>query len=182
MNRPHARTHDFHPSGTAWQRFNKRVAMAVTKRVGSMNCAWAFTFLALLSLPATLAGFAAFSHVFPRVLVNQHLIALVAWIAQTFIQLVLLSVIMVGQSIQSVAADARAAKTFEDTERIVDSLRLDTEGGLKAVLDAIKRVDEQHGHTLAAVLDALHFEVTPPPTPPQASTPPDAGTVTPDPT
>ena len=43
------------------------------------------------------------------------LIALVSWIAQTYIQLVLLSVIIVGQNIQSAASDARAAKTFEDT-------------------------------------------------------------------
>jgi hypothetical protein len=57
------------------------------------------------------------------------IIALVAWIAQTFIQLVLLPIIMVGQNVQSEAADARAAKTFEDvqvlkqtTERIAKSL------------------------------------------------------------
>ena len=44
---------------------------------------------------------------------------------------------MVGQNVQSTAADARAAKTFEDTERILDRLNTQTAGGLKEVLDAI---------------------------------------------
>jgi hypothetical protein len=134
----HGRTADHHPDGTAYQRFNKTVAVAITDRVGTMTCAWAFCLLALLSLPATLAAFAAFSTVFPKMLVNQHLIALVAWIAQTFIQLVLLSVIMVGQNIAAAASDARAAKTFEDTERLIDLMDTRTEGGLKDILDAVK--------------------------------------------
>jgi hypothetical protein len=94
-----------------------------------------------LSLPATLAGFTVFEHVFPKVLINQHLILLIAWIAQTFIQLVLLSVIMVGQNIQSQAADARSTKTFEDTEAILDALNINTQGGLKDVLDAIHALE-----------------------------------------
>ena len=72
-------------------------------------------------------------------LINPGLILIVAWIAQTFIQLVLLSIIMVGQSVQSDAADARAEGTFADTERILDALNLKTEGGLKAILDAIEK-------------------------------------------
>ena len=41
---------------------------------------------------------------------------MVAWVAQSFLQFVLLSVIMVGHSVQSTASDARAVKTFEDTK------------------------------------------------------------------
>jgi hypothetical protein len=67
------------------------------------------------------------------------LILIVAWIAQTFIQLVLLSIIMVGQRVQSAASDARAEKQFADTESIVDALSLKTEGGLKTILDAIEQ-------------------------------------------
>ena len=45
---------------------------------------------------------------------------------------------MVGQNVQQAASDARAAKQFEDTERIVDALDLKTEGGLAEVLAAVK--------------------------------------------
>jgi hypothetical protein len=64
---------------------------------------------------------------------------IIAWIAQTFLQLVLLSVIMVGQNVQSLAADARSANTYKDAETILDRLDLHTQGGLKAILD---RLDE----------------------------------------
>jgi hypothetical protein len=134
----HRRTVDHHGDGTRYQRFNKVVASKVTGVVGSMTCAWVFTLVALCSLPATLVSFAIFAGIFPKWLVNPHLISLVAWVAQTFIQLVLLSVIMVGQNLQSAAADARAEKTFEDAEQIVDRLDLSTEGGLKAVLDEVR--------------------------------------------
>jgi hypothetical protein len=52
-----------------------------------MWCAYAFALLALLSLPAAIR--------------SGDLIIIVAWIAQTFLQLVLLSIIMVGQEVQS---------------------------------------------------------------------------------
>lgn len=138
----HARTLDHLPDHSLYARFNKRVAIAATRMVGSMSCAWAFCLIALVSLPAVLT--LAF-HVkwFPHWLVSAGLIALVAWVAQTFLQLVLLSVIMVGQSVQSLASDARSAKTFEDAEAIKDAIvvaldRLDTrsKGGLREVLDA----------------------------------------------
>jgi hypothetical protein len=132
----HLRAADHHPAGTAYERFNKKVALGVTGFVGSMTAAWLFCLLALLSLPAVLTQ--AFGlHFFPHWLVAVGLIALVAWIAQTFLQLVLLSVIMVGQNVQQAAGDARAAKTFEDVERVVDLLRLDTEGGLRDLYEKL---------------------------------------------
>lgn len=60
------------------------------------------------------------------------------WISQNFIQLVLLPALMVGQNLQNEAADVRAAKTFEDTELIVDRLDVHTEGGLKTILDRLE--------------------------------------------
>ena len=118
--------------------FNATVAVLLTKGVGTMACAWFFCLIALLSLPAILveAGALKPSDV-PHFLVKPGLILIVAWIAQTFIQLVLLSVIMVGQSVQSAASDARAVSTFDDTETILDALNTETAGGLKLVLDAI---------------------------------------------
>jgi len=50
--------------------------------------------------------------------------------------------IMVGQNIQSAAADVRSAKQFEDTEDVkadmkttLDRLDVETAGGLKIVMD-----------------------------------------------
>jgi hypothetical protein len=47
--------------------------------------------------------------------------------------------------VQSAASDARAAKEFADTETILDRLDLNTEGGLKTVLDAIHAIGNPAG-------------------------------------
>ena len=148
----HERTIDHHAAapGSSWPaRFNAWLAVKISRAVGSMWCAYIFALLALLSLPAVLTA-AGFTHFFPRWLVAAGLIALVAWIAQTFLQLVLLSVIMVGQDVMGKASDARAAKTFEDTEAanaflatVLDRLDEKTEGGIKAVLDAVSGISIQ---------------------------------------
>ena len=81
--------------------FNAGLATLITKAVGSMWCAYIFTLLALVSLPEAIHGGKA---------------TLIAWIAQTFLQLVLLSVIMVGQDVNSSNAEARAKSIYEKTE------------------------------------------------------------------
>ena len=73
------------------------------------------------------------------------MIIIVAWVAQTFLQLVLLSIIMVGQTVQSVASDARAAKEFADTETILDRLDANTAGGIRDVIDAIHAIGNPAG-------------------------------------
>ena len=84
--------------------FNGRVAILITNSVGTMWCAYAFALLALISLPdAIKAGTAA----------------LIAWIAQTFLQLVLLSVIMVGQKVAAAASDKQALQTYQDAEALL---------------------------------------------------------------
>jgi hypothetical protein len=104
--------------------FNAKFAVLITKLVGTMWCAYLFAAIAVIGLgPALKPGGEG----------------IIAWIAQTFLQLVLLSVIMVGQNVQSLAADARAANTFKDAETILDRLDLHTQGGLRAILD---RLDE----------------------------------------
>ena len=138
----HLRTLDHLPVHSAYARLNKAVALKITGWVGSMSCAWIFCLLALVSLPAVLTQ-AFHLHVFPSWLISVGLIALVAWIAQTFLQLVLLSIIIVGTNVSAEASDARAAKQFEDTEVIVDRLDVTTEGGIKAVLDAVNALAAQ---------------------------------------
>ncbi|HEY5342183.1 MAG TPA: hypothetical protein VIJ66_00795 [Solirubrobacteraceae bacterium] len=133
--------------------FNAKFAVLITRLVGTMWCAYLFTVIALLGLgPALKPGGEG----------------LVAWIAQTFLQLVLLSVIMVGQNVQSLAADARAANTFKDAETILDRLDLHTQGGLKAIMD---RLDEIEGQGTA-----LGHAPGAPPGPPSAGKPPGEGT------
>lgn len=81
---------------------NGRVALVVTGIVGTMWCAYAFALLALVALPSALR--------------SGDPLQLVQWISQTFIQLVLLSVIMVGQNVLARASDKRADETYKDAE------------------------------------------------------------------
>src|SRR5579859_1953404 len=136
----HAHTVDHLPNETAYQRFNKKVAITLTKYVGTMTTFWIFCCLSLLSLPAVLSGFGPFAHTFPGFIIKASIIALVAWVAQTFIQLVLLPALMVVQNLQNAAADVRAAKTFEVIELIVDRLDCATQGGITEVLDAVRQL------------------------------------------
>ncbi|MFI4933350.1 MAG: hypothetical protein ACHP7N_01915 [Caulobacterales bacterium] len=84
--------------------FNGRLAIIITNAVGTMWCAYIFTVLALISLPDAIKGGTA---------------PLVAWIAQTFLQLVLLSVIMVGQKVAAQASDKQALQTYQDAEALL---------------------------------------------------------------
>jgi hypothetical protein len=158
----HASALDNLPVHNSYARFNKTLAVKVTGWVGSMTCAYVFTLLSLVSLPAVLTQ-AFHLNWFPSWLVSAGLIALVAWIAQTFLQLVLLSVIMVGQNVQQTASDARAAKTFEDTEAILTLLDLDTTGGLAAVMSEAKsaRVAAETAAEAAKMLAAVLAPKTP---------------------
>jgi len=81
--------------------FNGRFALLITTVVGTMWCAYAFAVLALIALPSALTSGP---------------LAIVQWISQTFIQLVLLSIIMVGQNILGKASDKRADMTYKDAE------------------------------------------------------------------
>ena len=131
--------------------FNAKFALIITRTVGTMACAYVFSVIALLSLPAILiqAGVLTNSDV-PKFFTKPGLIIIVAWVAQTFLQLVLLSVIMVGQSVQSLASDARAQKEFSDTETILDRLDTHTAGGLREVLDAINALGRAGGASEAS--------------------------------
>ena len=88
----------------------------VTLWVGTMWMAVAFTLLALVSLPAAI--------------MTHDPIVIVAWMAQTFLQLVLLPVIMVGQNMQGAKTEARDIETHAnvmaehaETQAILTELR-----------------------------------------------------------
>ena len=79
--------------------FNRRVAEKVTSFVSTMWCAYIFAALALISLPAAIR--------------SGDVVIIVAWIAQTFLQLVLLSIIMVGQKSSSASVEEMIKETHE---------------------------------------------------------------------
>jgi hypothetical protein len=138
----HGRTVDHLPTDTAYARFNKKVALALTKYVGTMTTFWIFCVISLCSLPAVLSlVIPTLGRSFPHWLIATSLVSLVAWISSNFIQLVLLPCLMVGQNLQNAASDARADKQFQDTELIVDRLDEHTEGGIKSVLDRIDALE-----------------------------------------
>lgn len=82
-----------------YQRFNKWLASKVTGAVGTMTCAYVFAALTFVSLPTVIA--------------SGNVVQIIAWITQTFLQLVLLSVLMVGQNIGGEASERRAVETHE---------------------------------------------------------------------
>ena len=79
--------------------FNRRVAEKITSFVSTMWCAYIFAAIALVSLPAAIR--------------TGDVVVIVAWIAQTFLQLVLLSIIMVGQSVSSASVEQKINETHE---------------------------------------------------------------------
>jgi len=69
------------------KKFNLWLAQKVTTGVATMWCAYLFASIALISLP--------------KAIQSGDSIVIISWVAQTFLQLVLLSIIMVGQKVQS---------------------------------------------------------------------------------
>ena len=97
-------TAEIHRRSDRVNRLNALLAVKITGAVGTMWCAYLFALLAMVSLPAAVQGGTA---------------TLISWIAQTFLQLVLLSIIIVGQKVSSEAADKRAEDTYKDAEAIL---------------------------------------------------------------
>ena len=90
-------------------RLNARIGLKITVVVGTMWCAYLFTLLALVSAPS------AFK--------TGNKLIIIAWIAQTFLQLVLLPIIIVGQNVQAAAADARSEATYNDAAAVLEEAK-----------------------------------------------------------
>ena len=83
-------------------RFNDRLAVLVTKSVGTMWAAYIFALISMISLPQALAAF-----------LKGDRVTGVSWLSQSFLQLILLPIIMVGQNVISASQDARAEADHE---------------------------------------------------------------------
>jgi hypothetical protein len=79
--------------------FNSWLAQKITSGVATMWCAYLFAAIALISLPQAIA--------------SGDSIVIISWVAQTFLQLVLLSIIMVGQRVQSQRVEDTINETHE---------------------------------------------------------------------
>ena len=123
--------------------FNGKIALGLTTVVGTMWCAYAFAMLALVALPSALS--------------DGSMLAIIQWVSQTFIQLVMLSVIMVGQNILSKASDKRADMTYKDAdatfheaEQIQQHL-LAQDAAVNALFDKVMALEVALGKALANV-------------------------------
>ena len=124
------------PSG-----FNNWLAVKITNVVGTMWCAYAFTIIALISLPEAIKGGTS---------------TLIPWIAQTFLQLVLLSIIMVGQKVAAAGSDKQLQQTYEDAEALLH-ITDEMHKLLKQNTKLTERIDELLRKTeSAAVRPAQH--------------------------
>lgn len=97
----------------------EKLALNITKGVGSMYCAYIFALIALISLPDAIRSGRA---------------SIISWVAQTFLQLVLLSIIMVGQNVASKHSERRADADYElniKSEKEIEEI--------KKTLDEIKK-------------------------------------------
>jgi hypothetical protein len=108
----------------ASNRFNAWLAVKITDGVGTMWCAYVFAIIALIGLPPALKPGGE---------------GLIAWIAQTFLQLVLLSIIIVGQNIAAASSDKRSENTYKDAEAIL-SEAIEIQKHLKAQDDELIQV------------------------------------------
>jgi len=109
---------------------NAKIAIGLTKAVGTMWCAYVFCGLAFFALPDAIK--------------SGSVVTIVQWISQTFIQLVMLSVIMVGQNILGQAADKRAEMTYKDAEATfheaceIQKHLLEQDRAINAILDRLE--------------------------------------------
>jgi hypothetical protein len=112
---------------------NGKVALGLTSIVGTMWCAYAFAILALFALPAAIQG--------------GSVLLLIQWLSQTFIQLVMLSVIVVGQNILSKASDKRADMTYQDADATfheseqIQAHLLEQDTAINTLLDKILKLE-----------------------------------------
>ena len=106
---PHIGKRSHEPASKAIAGFNNRLGYWIANKVGTMWAAYAFAALALISFPAALGTGDV------RVIVD--------WVAQTFLQLVLVSVIIVGQNLQSARAEMRAEATYKDATALLHEVQ-----------------------------------------------------------
>jgi|SRR5581483_1593657 len=103
-----AQTETIHGSSKVG-RINARIGLRITMVIGTMWAAYIFFALSVVSLPSAIQ--------------SHNTIIIVGWIAQTFLQLVLLPIIIVGQNLQAASSDARAQATYDDASAVLEEAK-----------------------------------------------------------
>lgn len=135
---PHAEARKLNPPtqshrGKQKRSLNDRIGLGITKRVGTMWAAYIFFALTLVSFPAAIA--------------TGEPLVIITWIAQTFLQLVLLPIIIVGQNLQAEASEKRAIATYEDAGAILEEAKeiqshlTDQDHALAHLIDRLEAIE-----------------------------------------
>ena len=125
----HETVHGSGPLG----RFNSWLAVKVTKTVGTMWAAYVFILIGLISLPQAWAAF-----------IKGDTVTGIAWLSQSFLQLVLLPIIIVGQNVIQASTDARAEADHE-TLTAVHQLTVEVHAINEAQTTILKEL-QSHSH------------------------------------
>ncbi|MDR3687584.1 MAG: hypothetical protein P4L93_11575 [Coriobacteriia bacterium] len=132
---------EIHAAERGIDRFNRAVGQMITNAVATMWCAYVFALIALISLPQAIHD--SFTGGFRP-------LPIITWVAQTFLQLVLLAVILYGQNLLSQKADARSEATFRNTKsaetRLTQILK-----GIEARGEENARMEQQNNDILQAL-------------------------------
>jgi Protein of unknown function (DUF1003) len=118
-------------------RFNAKFGLRVTLVVGTMWMAYLFTILALFALPSA---------------IHQGTYYIIVWLSSSFLQLVLLPIIIVGQNIQATAADKRAEDTYRDAEAVLkeaEEIQKHLMAQDEAISDIVTRLEQMMNHLQA---------------------------------
>jgi hypothetical protein len=121
--------------------FNGKIALILTTIVGTMWCAYAFALLALVALPFALPGAKQGD------VTTGGVMQTIQWVSQTFIQLTMLSVIMVGQNILARSSDKRADMTYQDADATfheseqIQAHLLEQDAAINTLLDKILKLE-----------------------------------------
>jgi hypothetical protein len=101
---------------------SERVMAWITAKVGTLACAIVFTVIAAMGAPAKFA---------------EGTKGIVEWLAQQFLQLVLLAIILGGQRVTEKATDAQTRHISAGIDTALGALDLAKEGGLTQARDEI---------------------------------------------
>jgi hypothetical protein len=115
-------------SPNVFVRFNARFGLKITLIVGTMWCSYLFTVIALFALPSA---------------IKQGTYFIVVWMSSSFLQLVLLPIIIVGQNIQAASADKRSEDTYKDAEAVLkeaEEIQNHLLAQDKAISDILERI------------------------------------------
>ena len=127
----HSIVHGSGPLG----RFNTWLAVVITRSVGTMWAAYLFVLISLVSLPQAWAAF-----------VSGDTVTGISWLSQSFLQLVLLPIILVGQNVISAAQDARVEADHE-TLTAIHALNVQQLELLEGQRDILELLQQQERNT-----------------------------------